>query len=319
MVTITQYAGSSTGGVITLTPSYSTPVYYSTQSNFNISTNNINISTLTASYSGDLSFWSTSFNSDYSVLTVRYDANMTDTTKTGYVTVSGTDTDGNPVSATATIVLSGRDTTYIQLSPETVSVTSKAGYENLFITYRSIDTSTIQVTSSGDMNITGLYLDQNNEFVQVSFGANESNISKIGYVTITALDNNGNTVSSTAVLSQIGISPIWKPIFFSDDSEDDFIEYHIENNSNIVYAGKAYKYPDAESIEWQVNDVLSNYLGNGIKFEEGIQEIPNYSKEFLIVTNTGNTFTQSVHNSWAYEDADYLISQPIDNRVDPRQ
>lgn len=114
------------------------------------------------------------------------------------------------------------------------------------------------------------------------------------------------------------IIPIWKE-FVNSVSSESFIEYHINLDGDIIYAGKAYKYPDSSNIEWSINDTVSNYLGNGIRFSTGIQEIPNYSKDFFMRTNEGDKFIETYYNSWAYKDTDYWLSDPIDYRVDQRQ
>lgn len=96
------------------------------------------------------------------------------------------------------------------------------------------------------------------------------------------------------------------------------MEYHIDCDGETLYAGKIYKMPDEDAIKYSVNDVVSNYLGNGISFNEGIEEIPNYSKEFSIIT-TGADHQLKVYNSWAYEDTDYWLSDPIDYKVSCKQ
>lgn len=114
------------------------------------------------------------------------------------------------------------------------------------------------------------------------------------------------------------VNPIWKE-FETTANVNDFVEYHIKLGSDIIYAGKAYKYPDESKVAWSINDAVSNYLGNGISFAEGIQQIPEYSKDFYMEDNVGDKFIETFYNSWAYKDTDYWLSDPIDNRVDPRQ
>lgn len=112
--------------------------------------------------------------------------------------------------------------------------------------------------------------------------------------------------------------PIWRDDVHTS-AADSFIEYHISLGADIIYAGKAYKYPDASDIEWTINDVCSNYIGTGITFTSGIQRIPDYCKVFSTVTNDQTLINTRFYNSWAYEDTDYWLSDPIDYRVDPRQ
>lgn len=66
---------------------------------------------------------------------------------------------------------------------------------------------------------------------------------------------------------------------------------------DIIYAGKAYKYPEASNIEWTINDACSNYIGTGITFTNGIQRIPDYCKTFTVATNQSTIKASRFYNS----------------------
>lgn len=114
------------------------------------------------------------------------------------------------------------------------------------------------------------------------------------------------------------VHPIWETSELTSPNGT-FIEYHITNDGDIIYAGKAYRFPEESETVWSVNDITSNYLGNGIYFTEGIQQIPNYAKDFFIGTSANAKYVKTFYNSWAYKHTDYWLSDPIDHRVDPRQ
>lgn len=114
------------------------------------------------------------------------------------------------------------------------------------------------------------------------------------------------------------VHPIWE-IDEMTSPYGSFLEYHITNDGEIIYAGKAYKYPDEANLIWSVNDTVSNYLGNGIYFTDGIHQIPDYAKDFFIKTSADVKYVKTFYNSWAYKNTNYWLSDPIDNRVDPRQ
>ena len=75
------------------------------------------------------------------------------------------------------------------------------------------------------------------------------------------------------------------------------IDFHITNDGDIIYAGKAYMFPEEFETVWSVNDIVSNYLGNGIYFTEGIQQIPNYAKDFFIGTSANAKYVKTFYNS----------------------
>lgn len=121
------------------------------------------------------------------------------------------------------------------------------------------------------------------------------------------------------------IAPIWKDYIWAEETLDDFIEYHLDDVGTTIYAGKAYKYPDADRVEFLLNSVTENYLSNGISFPTTLSTsvMPNYLKDFTLVTSTGNEKPIIFFNDWSYKDTDltsgYFLSDPITGLIDPRQ
>lgn len=121
------------------------------------------------------------------------------------------------------------------------------------------------------------------------------------------------------------IAPIWKDYIWAEETLDDFIEYHLDDGGTTIYAGKAYKYPDADRVEFLLNSVTENYLSNGISFPTTLSTsiMPNYLKDFTLVTSTGNEKPIIFFNDWSYKDTDltsgYFLSDPITGLIDPRQ
>lgn len=57
----------------------------------------------------------------------------------------------------------------------------------------------------------------------------------------------------------------------------------------MVYAGKAYKYPETDRVEFLLNNVAENYLSNGIIFNTSKTIVsPEYLKPFTLITSSGN-------------------------------
>lgn len=121
------------------------------------------------------------------------------------------------------------------------------------------------------------------------------------------------------------IAPIWKDYIWAEETLDDFIEYHLDDGGTTIYAGKAYKYPDSDRVEFLLNSVTENYLSNGISFPtvSSTSVMPNYLKDFTLVTSTGNEKPIIFFNDWSYKDTDltsgYFLSDPITGLIDPRQ
>lgn len=120
------------------------------------------------------------------------------------------------------------------------------------------------------------------------------------------------------------ISPIWKDYVWNEIISSDFIEYHLDYAGDMVYAGKAYKYPETDRVEFLLNNVAENYLSNGIIFNTSKTIIsPEYLKPFTLITSSGNEKPITFFNDWSYKDRDLtkgtMLSDPITGLVDPRQ
>lgn len=175
------------------------------------------------------------------------------------------------------------------------------------------------------MIIDSIVEDHTNNKVTVTYSSNETAYNKSEeFIVRGVVTGTGDYVVAAAIVTQepgitTAISPIWKPISITDYSSNSFVEYHIDADGEILYAGKAHKYPGETAISFEINDVLSNYIGNSIVFQDGINKIQNYCKSFSVVTNSGRTAYETVYNSWAYKDTDYWLSDPIDYRVSCKQ
>lgn len=123
------------------------------------------------------------------------------------------------------------------------------------------------------------------------------------------------------------IRPVWRDELFTIESEDDSINYKIVDDATdkIIYAGKAVKLPDSDSIKLNIAKLISNELTNSFPTKtellNNVNIQHNYCKTFNIVANDSVIGTYSYYNSWGYEDlpSDFHIAAPIRPVVDRRQ
>lgn len=290
---------------------------------FDLYTNNINLTTLGASIDDtNMDDIHTSFNSAHTQLAVTCGPTTSGSQTSATITVSAQTLDGESVSKVITVTQDGA-TPYIVVDPKTQTVSSSSGNTVISVTSSfGIDRWEIG-NYSGDMIINTVTPDYSANTVTVIYGSNNTVNARTERIVFNGISNNEVIVTTFATIVQesgitSSITPVWKDVLFRDTVSSNFIEYHIENDGNILYSGKVYKMPDESSIVYSVNDVVSNYLGNGLVFTEGIQQIPNYAKEFYI-RSTGANHYLKVYNSWAYEDTNYWLSDPIDYRVSCKQ
>lgn len=311
---------------IVIDPDVINVAYSSTSSSATVTSTGI--ASTTFEYGGSLVPSSCTFNKNASnsgTISATYSANNTDEYKHLYMTINGITTGGSNVTSSAVInqsidPSSGPYIFLLQPASQSVKVVEAAQTTVSYLInsikgYEEIDYSITGFILSGRWG-TRPSADGKKVIVPLNTHSEEREV-KVIYTQDISL----NTLTPR-IIQQEGVepdvNPIWKE-FETRADVNDFVEYHIKLGSDIIYAGKAYKYPDESKVSWSINDAVSNYLGNGISFVEGIQQIPEYSKDFYMEDNVGDKFIETFYNSWAYKDTDYWLSDPIDNRVDPRQ
>lgn len=185
---------------------------------------------------------------------------------------------------------------------------------------------TVDANTEWNTNLTGTIqlgaYYETNKFISYSYGFT---IEKSGVPVV----KNGSSVINTSfnIVQEVkaDISPIWKDYIWEEETLNDFIEYHLDYAGDTIYAGKAYKYPDATGVQFLLNDVSEDFLDNGIIFPSfGKTEIiPNYLKTFTLITSSGSEKPVTFFNDWSYKDTDltkpYFLSDPISTLVDSRQ
>lgn len=289
---------------ITINPAVANVAYSSTSSSATVSSTGI--ASTTFGYSGSLEPSSCTFTKDASnsgTINATYSANSSNEYKRLYMTINGITTGGSNITASAIInqgidPSSGAYIFLLQPASQSVKVVEAAQ------TTVSYTINSIKGYDEVDYSITGFilsgrwgtrpYADGKRVVVPLNTHSEEREV-KVIYTQDISL----NTLTPR-IIQQEGVepdvNPIWKE-FSTSANVNDFVEYHIKLGSDIIYAGKAYKYPDATKVTWSINDAVSNYLGNGLSFVEGIQQIPDYSKDFYMEDNMGNKYVETFYNS----------------------
>jgi len=312
--------------MLKITPTSSSKTYSITNHSADVEL--VGIESTTFEYGGSLVPSSCTFErstSSTGTISATFSVNDTDEYKHLYMTINGITTGGSNITSSAVMnqepnLSSGPYIFMLQPASQAVKVV-EASQNTVSYTINSI-----KGYDQVDYSITGFilsgrwgtrpYADGKRVVVPLNTHSEEREVRVIYTQDVSLKTLEPRIIQQEGVEPEV--NPIWKE-FSTTADVNDFVEYHIKLGSDIIYAGKAYKYPDASEVAWSINDAVSNYLGNGLSFVEGIQQIPDYSKDFYMEDNIGNKYVETFYNSWAYEDTDYWLSDPIDNRVDPRQ
>lgn len=163
--------------------------------------------------------------------------------------------------------------------------------------------------------------------ISLNIAENSGLSSRQATIGVSVIKNSSSIINLSINITQSvksDISPIWKDYVWNEIISSDFIEYHLDYAGDMVYAGKAYKYPETDRVEFLLNNVAENYLSNGIIFNTSKTIVsPEYLKPFTLITSSGNEKPITFFNDWSYKDRDLtkgtMLSDPITGLVDPRQ
>lgn len=174
----------------------------------------------------------------------------------------------------------------------------------------------------------------NNFFVKDNFTIRKRSAT----IKATGKNIDGNEISTEFYIVQdaFEIYPIYRDTFYLYDNEDldDYINYDIKENNNIIYSGKAYQMPDDDEIEIKLNENCLNQINSEttnllIGTGKYLRGMPNYIKKFDLFINNEKKYSINFFNDFSYnfdsiedrKDSNGLIklSQPIQNYIDKRQ
>lgn len=119
---------------------------------------------------------------------------------------------------------------------------------------------------------------------------------------------------------------IWEDTYYEYDG--DKLSYHIvDDNGNVIFAGKAYKRPADDNIMIKINSICRNYLDNDLRpvideYEDGgmnYGEAGNAIKSFILMDNNDIVLEEfEFLYDWSYEyryrGDNAILSKPINGK-----
>ena len=122
-------------------------------------------------------------------------------------------------------------------------------------------------------------------------------------------------------------APIWKDTFFTATTAS--VNYKITDaNGNVLFLGKAVKFPGAATLEINVNQICKNYMNNDLPDFRGVSTSTSYTnsnacKVFNLYTGDSQTTAQSYTFLWDWSYTDWnggskSMSLPVNGHKDGR-
>lgn len=122
-------------------------------------------------------------------------------------------------------------------------------------------------------------------------------------------------------------NPIWKDTYYTTSSSE--AEFYITLNGSIIFRGKAVRYPNAASLQININKICRNYLSSDIagllsSMPSSTTSIQNSEAQrtFQLYVGGSNVADYQFYNDYSYTDdrtgsGSIVVSNPINGHFVP--
>lgn len=242
-------------------------------------------------------------------LVISFPAN-TGSARTETIQISGEDDWGNTI--TSSMVLSQGAAGATRSITASWDGSGSLGYEG------GTETASVVYTGSwtGDATLTygtlpdgvSVSLVGNTQIKVVYTGGNVGESVSIP-ITISRVGSDSVTYSADLVfiLQASGVFPIWQDVFGEIASDEDYEDYQLQEGGNLLYAGRAFAYPDEQNIRVNISRVVAPYLVGYFKdvdFYAGGTLLASYTFVRDYSYDRGMDYTQ-----------DLWLNRPINGRI----
>jgi hypothetical protein len=168
------------------------------------------------------------------------------------------------------------------------------------------------------MDIQSVDLDSNGALIIV-YGANESNANKSATITVRATGNNGYVTASYTLYQgayTYVVNPIWKTTPVEVQGLP-YVDYTLTTEGSVIYTGRAYQLPGDDMIDFELNEVVRDYLDNTLWWREGYQTPSGWERTFTLEMSNGGTGDYIFTKDWSYVERGYeqndfiCLNEPI--------
>lgn len=258
------------------------------------------ITGITASFNGDVSIASHSFEQVEGgyYLIVNTNDNTTDTTQTSTITLTGTEVGGGTSTATLTLNKSGVTTSSLVIEPLTKTVEAASTSTTYTITAVNVDTSTYNTTCTGIATSASI----SGNTLTVNYTANTTPDPRYGAIAVSVTDLYGQKLITTVNLSQTASSAYISvsPEITSVTADSGTLILHITGNelasiSNFTHTGSM----NVTSCTYEMNQGLTSgtitmvYEGNSTTNPLNYTIVINATTIGGLTASATSTITQS--------------------------
>ena len=234
----------------------------------------------------------------------------TGSARTETIQISGEDNWGNTLTATMTLTqgASGATRSITASWDGSGSLGYEGGTETASVVYSGTWTGDASLTYGTLPDGLSVSLVGNTQVKVVYTGGSLEESISIP-ITVSRLGSDSVTYSVDLVflLRASGVFPIWKDVFGVIASDEDYEDYELQEGGALLYAGRAFAYPDEQNIRVNISRVVAPYLTTYYK------DVDFYAGSSLLASYT---FVRdySYDKSMDYSQ-DQWLNKPVNGRV----
>jgi len=229
----------------------------------------------------------------------------------------------NPYSSTYYMVIT--QGTYVQrestlvYTPNSANVGYNGGtYTSPAATMQNVTGLTVR-SVSGDMDIQSVDIDSSNGVLVIRYGANNAGGNKSATISVRGTGVSGY-VSTSFYLYQgtytYLVNPIWKTTVVEVAGQG-YVDYTVSTDGDVIYSGRAYQMPGDENIEFELNEIVRDYVDNYLWWRGGYQTPSGWQRTFTIELGNGGGGDYIFTKDWSYQEKNYsstpliCLNEPI--------
>lgn len=233
----------------------------------------------------------------------------------------------NPYSSTYYMVIT--QGTYVQrestlvYSPNSANVGYNGGtYTSPAPTMQNVTGLTVR-SISGDMDIQSVDIDSSNGVLVIRYGANNAGGNKSATISVRGTGVSGY-VNASFYLYQgtytYLVNPIWKTTVVEVAGQG-YVDYTVSTEGDVIYSGRAYQMPGDENINFELNEIVRDYVDNYLWWREGYQTPSGWQRTFTIELGNGGGGDYIFTKDWSYQELGYstnsfiCLNEPIINEI----
>lgn len=229
----------------------------------------------------------------------------------------------NPYSSTYYTVLT--QGTYVErtstlvYSPNSANISYNGGtFTSPAPTMENVGSLTVRDVS-GDISITSVDIDSTSGRLVVVYGANNGDSNKSATITVRGIGVNGYVTASFYLYQgtySYLVNPIWKTTTVEVAGRS-YVDYTISTEGLTVYSGRAYQMPDEETISFELNEIVRDYVDNYLWWRAGYQTPAGWQRTFEVEMDNGDGGEYIFTKDWSYVEKNYsstpliCLNEPI--------